>query len=310
MLIHAFRAGEHVDSLGRQHTYTRADIARIAQQYNDQIGVHEAPLVKGHPADNAPAYGWVKRLVADGDDLKAEVDQIDRQFLEDWRAGRFKKKSISLYPDGKLRHIGMLGAVPPAVKGLADAQFAEGGRRTFEFEEGVGSGELDPPSQTEGRGMEEEIKQILALLTKLVGEKEKPAEKPEEKPAEQPKPTEAPEQFSEREKLLAAEVLKLKSKEFDTDFREFLNSEEMKGRVTKEAEPKIISIARSLAKADTISFGEGEDKETVSALDAYKAVLKGMPTVVEFGEMAKVTTANVRTGDVESLAKSIVASRQ
>ncbi|MDP1995112.1 MAG: hypothetical protein Q8K40_07690, partial [Ignavibacteria bacterium] len=36
-----------------------------------------------------------------------------------------KKRSVSLNPDNSLRHVGFLGAALPAVKGLADLQFAE-----------------------------------------------------------------------------------------------------------------------------------------------------------------------------------------
>ena len=44
--------------------------------------------------------------------------------------GRFNKRSAAFYPDGGLRHVGFLGASPPAVKGLnpvfkADTGFSE-----------------------------------------------------------------------------------------------------------------------------------------------------------------------------------------
>ncbi len=48
--------------------------------------------------------------------------------LEDYQEGRYKKVSIALYPDLSLRHVGFLGAQPPAVKGLAQAAFADAGR--------------------------------------------------------------------------------------------------------------------------------------------------------------------------------------
>jgi hypothetical protein len=52
------------------------------------------------------------------------------------KQGLFKKRSVSLYPDMTLRHVGFLGAVPPSIKGLADIQFKEGAQAmTFEFGE-------------------------------------------------------------------------------------------------------------------------------------------------------------------------------
>jgi hypothetical protein len=49
------------------------------------------------------------------------------------KRGLFKKRSISLYPDLTLRHIGFLGAMPPAIKGLADIKFRERGQTTVSF---------------------------------------------------------------------------------------------------------------------------------------------------------------------------------
>ena len=133
--IEIFRAGRHVDSSGRELNFTAADIAQIAAAYNPELS--EAPIVVGHPTLNGPAYGWAKKLHADGDRLLAEPHQVVAQFAELHSEGRFKKKSASLFhPDspgnptpGKwyLRHIGFLGAQPPAVKGLRDAQFAAPG---------------------------------------------------------------------------------------------------------------------------------------------------------------------------------------
>lgn len=67
------------------------------------------------------------------------------------RAGRYKKLSASLYaPDSPanpspgawyLRHVGFLGAQPPAIKGLAPVNFAAGdeeGTVTVEFSEEMG----------------------------------------------------------------------------------------------------------------------------------------------------------------------------
>ena len=37
----------------------------------------------------------------------------------------YEKRSASFYPDGRLRHVGFLGAAPPAVKGLAGIAFGQ-----------------------------------------------------------------------------------------------------------------------------------------------------------------------------------------
>ena len=97
--------------------------------------LHEAPLVIGHPKTDAPAYGWVGGLHADGGVLSADFAQMDDDFVGLVQSGRYKKVSASFYPPDSpsnpkpgswyLRHVGFLGAQPPAVKGLSAINFAE-----------------------------------------------------------------------------------------------------------------------------------------------------------------------------------------
>ena len=132
--IEIFRGGRQVDSAGRVHDGD-AIIARAVANFN--ASEHEPPLVIGHPKDNAPAWGWVAALRVDtssgGKRLLAQPRQVAPEFAELVRSGRFKKRSASFYADGRLRHVGFLGAMPPAVKGLSDVAFAEAEGLTFEF---------------------------------------------------------------------------------------------------------------------------------------------------------------------------------
>lgn len=131
--IEIFKTGTHTDGHGRTKTYTEADLDRIVRTYDPNM--HEAPIVIGHPKDNAPAYGWVGGLKRVGQVLLFKARQVIPEFAEMVRSGLFKKRSISLYPGGSLRHIGFLGALPPAVKGLRDiAVFSEGLEDCFCFD--------------------------------------------------------------------------------------------------------------------------------------------------------------------------------
>ena len=131
---------------------TRAyDVGAIASTYDPAL--HEAPIVAGHPAHDAPAAGWVASLSADGNELFGEPAQVDAAFAEAVEAGRYKKISASFYLEDSphhpvrvaggtpaapyLRHVGFLGAQVPAVKGLAPVEFAEDeeGVATVEFAE-------------------------------------------------------------------------------------------------------------------------------------------------------------------------------
>lgn len=132
--IEVFKAGERTDNTGVKRVISVAVVAAIAASYDP--AKHEAPLTLGHPADNKPAYGWVKSLRATPDGrLMMRVAQVDASFAEAVRTGAYKKRSVSLYPPGSsgnplpsgwyLRHVGWLGAVPPAVQGLKDAKFSD-----------------------------------------------------------------------------------------------------------------------------------------------------------------------------------------
>ncbi len=118
-----FRTGTHTALDGKVLTYTESDLDAIVSSYDP--AKNEAPMVVGHPKLNHPAFGWVKELKREGDKLLAYAEQIVPEFAEMVNQGLFKKRSIALNKDGTLRHIGFLGAAPPAVKGLADVQFSE-----------------------------------------------------------------------------------------------------------------------------------------------------------------------------------------
>ncbi|MDH4182654.1 MAG: peptidase [Nitrospinota bacterium] len=140
-VIEIFRAGRHTAQTGAEVDITSQQLAAAAQAYDPATS--EAPLVVGHPAADAPAYGWVKSLKVAAGSLLAELSQLDPAFAELVRTGRYKKISASFYtPDSPhnprpgawyLRHVGFLGAQPPAVKGLRAVSFAGAPDGVLEF---------------------------------------------------------------------------------------------------------------------------------------------------------------------------------
>jgi hypothetical protein len=53
-----------------------------------------------------------------GKKLVALVDSIDSELMSDIKNEKYKNFSVALYPNLNIRHIGILGAMPPAIKGL------------------------------------------------------------------------------------------------------------------------------------------------------------------------------------------------
>ena len=60
--LHIFKPGRHITVAGEAIEFSEADIAATAAAYNPKI--HKAPIVKGHPAIDAPAQGWAEALQA------------------------------------------------------------------------------------------------------------------------------------------------------------------------------------------------------------------------------------------------------
>lgn len=138
-----FRVGTHTDSAGSATTFTREQLEATVTAYND--GEWRAPLVAGHPKGTAPAYGWVGKMRLDesGDVFVDDVEKLNPDFAELMQNGAFRNRSASWYsPDHpnnptpgvwQLRHLGMLGAQPPALKGLGDVEFHDQDGITVEF---------------------------------------------------------------------------------------------------------------------------------------------------------------------------------
>ena len=162
MWIEIFKTGTHTDSGGNTQDYSPEDLDRIASLYNtksQENSSNEAPVVKGHPKTDDPAYGWVEALRRRGNVLMAKLKDLTPEFTDQIKQGMFKKVSIALYPDLTLRHIGFLGAATPAVEGLKPVTFAE----DSEYMEFVAeNGDLVPQEEKQP-----DIDQFAQLQSKL-----------------------------------------------------------------------------------------------------------------------------------------------
>ena len=132
--VHVFKAGPQTSAQGVEREFTPEDLQEVVESYDPDT--HEAPLVIGHSGDNdsAPSFGWIKKFVRNGEDLYADVDFTDtaRDLV---KKRHYSKVSISFYsPNSPInphqgkwsaRHLALLGAAPPAVKGLESLSFSE-----------------------------------------------------------------------------------------------------------------------------------------------------------------------------------------
>lgn len=289
------KVGKQTAMDGREIAFTPEVLNDIAQTYSVELS--ESPVVIGHPSLTAPAYGWVKSMSVEGDTLFATVGQVDAAFAEAVNEGRYKKRSASVFlPDTPgnpkpghhyLRHIGFLGAVPPAVKGLADVNFAEsaGGQNAFaDFAFDVAAHPFQSTHQQEQSNME-----------KNKTDAEKQAEATAQREAE----------FAAREAALAtreAEVKKAEAerakaeKEAETkqavDFCDQLIKD---GKLLPAKKNGLVEVLVTLGK-QPVSFSDGSQTVQQSAVDILKEVLNQKP--LDFAEKSADTEPQTPEGAV------------
>ena len=127
--IDVCRTGTWTDARGRQVDVTDATLDGLVAAHAAQDPV---PVVVGHPALDAPAYGFVEAVRRTGDRLQAKFRDLMPAFREAVEAGRYTARSIAI-KEGALRHVGFLGGRPPAVPGLAPTQFGSEADTVIEF---------------------------------------------------------------------------------------------------------------------------------------------------------------------------------
>lgn len=321
--IEIFAAGRHRPVKGAPLSFSESDLAASAAAYDPAL--HEAPLVVGHPKMDAPAYGWVKSLGLAGDKLVATPHQIDPAFAELVNAGRFKRVSATFYPPDStanpkpgvyyLKHVGFLGATPPAIKGLKSVSFAEdedvvtiefaspeswrmasafrslrrllsGQRDALVAEKGVEAAELQLPTwdldnlSTLAAELEAADAAAAAFAEPATGE-DMPT--PQDKAALDARTAE----LDRRQAALdarAAEFAEREGVRRRKDNAAFIDGLIAEGKLLPAERDPTLAFMESLDADQVVAFGEGEGRVERTRLDAYKAQLGQRPKLVEFGE--------------------------
>lgn len=322
--LHIFKPGKHTASDGTAIEFTEAMVQSLVSSYDPQL--HEAPIVIGHPRDNGPAYGWVKALKLVGADVEAEPHQVHPAFAEMVAAGSFKKRSASLYsPDSPsnpkpgqwyLRHLGFLGAQPPAIKGLRDPQFREGEEGVVEFMDQEDAGVLAPLFRRLRDFLIDQFgvdKADSAIPDWIVADMEHQARTPPDKtpvpgfsePGNNPgAPAMTPEQqatLDAREKAVKEQEDSVAAKKAEMEAKEKAFAEQQaaadraavearvdslvkEGKLTPAERDKAVHIAQRLGATDQIEFTEGETKTNVPVREVFFELVSTPGKKPEFGE--------------------------
>lgn len=348
--LQIFKPGRHTAMSGATLEFTESDLKASAEAYDPAL--HEAPIVVGHPKTDDPAYGWIKSLGFAEGKLEAEPHQVDTHFAELVATGRYKKISASFYaPDSPnnpkpgvyyLRHVGFLGAQPPAVKGLKTASFADSEQGVVEFS--------DWTMRTNAslwRRMRDWIISQSGIETANqvipdyeITTLEESALKDEPRPAFT-EPTEeekqnmlTKEQLDKQAQELADREAKIKADEAafaERETRVKVAEEKQRaeaaaarrttittridavvaaGRLLPKDKDAAIAFAAALPEDGTIEFGEGDKKVSQPAGDWFLSFVEGLPVQVDLKERGKGGAEQLDTTDSKAIADRALAYQE
>ena len=345
--IHIFKAGKHTASAGQVIEFTAADMQGLVESYDPAL--HEAPIVAGHPKDNGPAFGWVGGMSLNGGNVYATPEQLNADFAEQVQAGAYKKVSASLYtPDHPnnpkpgsyyLRHVGFLGAQPPAIKGLEPLGFSDGDGEIVEF-----SADYEVASvfrrlrefMIEKFGIEDADKAIPGWMVESTEDAARnPPESNEAQPAfSEPGSTDpGAGTMNEAELKAAQDKLTADQAAHDAAVASFAEQETARqteaetarkasiklrvddlvkaGKVTPADAEGIRSFAESLSAEQLVEFGEGDKAAKYSGTDYFFNLLEAGKPVVDFGEHGASTGDAPGThGKPEEVARKALEYRE
>lgn len=291
--IEILRPGTFTSEEGAAVTITAADCAAMVAAYQPTA---LAPIVLGHPKSDAPAQGWISemRVRADGV-VEAVPGQVDPAFAEMVAAGRYKKVSVRLYGKASphnptpgtlaLRHVGALGAHPPAVKGLKNmtVSFAEGDadnaalsisgglmiEHDLSFTETTKEKEAVVPIQDD-KDAKDRAKADIALAeaqAELAAGQAALKQKQDIYAAQQAE--------GEKARIAAAHAANVS----------FVETAIAQAKIASPAKDQITFLLNHLSTAPTdISFGEGDKAQ--SPADVLRALITSASPMVSFGEFA------------------------
>ena len=128
-----FKGGTQTDSAGNTREWTETDLDTIVANTNALKS--DIPFTIGHKKTDGPAWAWGKKVFRKGKSIFTEMGDVTDELGIMLKKKMFKERSIALRPDLSIRHIALLGAEPPAIKGLEAFNWQESGIPAFEFGE-------------------------------------------------------------------------------------------------------------------------------------------------------------------------------
>lgn len=306
--IKMLKPGTFTAMNGKKYTFTEADLRATAVAYDPTL--FAAPIVKGHPEHDAPAYGRIYAAdFADGH-LLGTPGKVDPAFAEEVNAGRFDQVSLSLYPPDHPsnpvpgvyypRHLGFLGAMPPAVKGLGTVIFAANEEGIISFAEM----DMSPKGGTKKMDVKNRAQFCADCGEKccmpacptgaITMNADKGAIIDPAKCTVCMKCCEAC--CMMQGPVYGMQVANYAEKEHQGLLAEnaaFAEGLVKEGKLLPANKGAVVAILDFCTKGEAIEFGEGDARKSQAPVEIFKALLQAGPKVIEFGEL--VTGGNPET---------------
>jgi hypothetical protein len=274
-LLEIFKPGTFVSVEGAKLTFSASDVAATVAAYD--VAKHKAPLVIGHPRIDDPAYGHAVSLsLSSNNVVLAEPANVEPAFADAVNNERYDSISASFWSPTNprnpvpgvfyLRHIGFLGAVPPAVPGLKQPSFADADDADLITINFADSQEpiMGTPTQAELDKQKQQLEQDQASFADQQAE----AKKRED-------------ELSAREKSLAAKETKAREDEINSFAESLIKS----GKLLPVEKTGMVALLSALPVEQEVSFADGDGK-TVSqpSADVLRNFLTNLPPRVDFAE--------------------------
>lgn len=273
--VELFKTGDY----GDKGKFTTAELDQMVANFN---AANRVPVVIGHPKTEDRAFGWISSLKREGELLLGRLDQLHPTVQTALAEGAYRNHSIKAVktPDKgwRLAHLGLLGAVPPAVEGLQPiAAFAEQGETVeITFNE---PGE--PPGQQAEMTMADE--QEMARLKEQVAQ-----------------------QGKELEAARAAQA-KAEQDRKQSAFAAWFDQQAEAARLPPGRRSEVVSFLLALDSgpaAATFAWDEGGERHAEERVGWFKKFIESMPSA-EFANPLPPGPAQGSGEPVADLAKHV-----
>jgi Fe-S-cluster-containing hydrogenase component 2 len=305
--IKMLKPGSFVAMNGNTYSFSEADLRATAEAYDPML--YAAPLVKGHPEHDAPAFGRIYAVEFSDGYLYGIPGKVDAAFAEEVNSGHFDNVSLSVYSPNHPsnpspgvyypKHLGFLGAAPPAVKGLGQVSLAEGEEETIiiEFAEPQeskptkkGASKMDVKKRAQFcADCEDQVCMTCCPVGAISMNADKGAIIDPAKCNVCMKCCDACCMMQGpvygMQVANYAEQANNNKKAENASFVEGLVKQGKILPANKAAAVAVLDFCSGITSGSRIEFGEGEAKKSESPAETFKLLLGSAPKVIEFGEM-------------------------